>query len=110
RSTWTEGDQRWSLYLNVPRDECDNYNRCSSFGICAMMGKSSMCECLSGFTPKSPQNWSVKDWSQGCVRNENWSCKEKNKDGFIKFQNVKLMPIQTSPEMEVVASYGSVIS
>ncbi|KAI5420096.1 hypothetical protein KIW84_044043 [Lathyrus oleraceus] len=90
RFIWVEENQKWILYLNVPRDECDNYNRCSSFGICAMIGKSSMCECLSGFTPKSPQNWSVKDWSQGCMRNENWRCREKNKDGFIKFQNVKV--------------------
>ncbi|KAK2408443.1 G-type lectin S-receptor serine/threonine-protein kinase [Trifolium repens] len=88
--TWTEGNQTWMVHSHIPRDECDDYNRCSSFGICGMMSKSSMCECLSGFTPKSPRNWNVKDWSQGCVRSENWSCREKNKDGFIKFQNMKV--------------------
>jgi hypothetical protein len=88
--TWTEGNQTWMVHSHIPRDECDNFNRCSSFGICGMMSKSSMCECLSGFTPKSPRNWNVKDWSQGCVRSENWSCREKNKDGFIKFQNMKV--------------------
>ncbi|GAU28733.1 hypothetical protein TSUD_372410 [Trifolium subterraneum] len=88
--TFSEGDQRWKLNLHVPRDECDYYNRCSSFGICSMIGMSSMCKCLTGFIPKSPLSWSLKDWCQGCVRSDNWSCREKNKDGFIKFQNVKL--------------------
>ncbi|KEH19637.1 S-locus lectin kinase family protein [Medicago truncatula] len=90
RLTWSEENQRWMFYLNVPREECDIYNRCSSFGICAMTGKSSMCDCLTGFTPKSPRKWSEKDWSQGCVHNETWRCREKNKDGFIKFQHVKV--------------------
>ncbi|KAJ1441936.1 S-locus glycoprotein domain [Sesbania bispinosa] len=71
--------------LNVPRDDCDNYNRCGSFGICGMSGtKPPVCECLSGFTPQN------RDRSQGCVRSETWRCREKNKDGFIRFQNLKL--------------------
>lgn len=94
RFTWSssteEGNKsiqrwNWKLVLNLPRDGCDYYGHCGPFGNCAIMGKSPVCQCLSGFTPKSPQNW-----SQGCVRSESWRCREKNKDGFIRFKNIKV--------------------
>ncbi|KAJ1435154.1 S-locus glycoprotein domain [Sesbania bispinosa] len=87
RFKWIERNQTWTQYehANIPNDDCDNYKRCGSFGICAMKGESPVCECLKGFAPKSPQNW-----SEGCVRNETWGCKEKNKDGFNQLQNMKL--------------------
>ncbi|XP_061337224.1 G-type lectin S-receptor-like serine/threonine-protein kinase At4g27290 [Gastrolobium bilobum] len=85
RFTWNETNQKWMQYLNVPRDDCDNYKRCGSFGNCKMTDKSPICECLQGFKAKWPQNW-----SEGCVRSETWSCRDKNKDGFTKFNNLKV--------------------
>ncbi|KAI9071352.1 hypothetical protein K1719_046679 [Acacia pycnantha] len=49
-----------------------------------------MCQCLRGYSPKSPKNWDALDWSEGCVRSESWSCKVKNKDGFLKMSGLKL--------------------
>ncbi|RZC09209.1 G-type lectin S-receptor-like serine/threonine-protein kinase [Glycine soja] len=97
RFIWVEESNKWELSLTVPRDGCDGYNHCGSFGYCGSATVSSMCECLRGFEPKSPQNWGAKNWSEGCVPNsKSWRCKEKNKDGFVKFSNMKVPDTNTS--------------
>ncbi|XP_057434733.1 G-type lectin S-receptor-like serine/threonine-protein kinase At4g27290 [Lotus japonicus] len=99
RFTLNEENRRWQPYTSVPRDRCDSYKHCGSFGSCSVVDKSPPppeCECLSGFTPKSPQNWALNNWSQGCLRAEPWSCRERGKDGFTKFQNVKVPDTHTS--------------
>ncbi|KAG5020597.1 hypothetical protein JHK87_016452 [Glycine soja] len=97
RFIWAEESNKWELSLTVPRDGCDGYNHCGSFGYCGSATVSSMCECLRGFEPKSPQNWGAKNWSEGCVPNsKSWRCKEKNKDGFVKFSNMKVPDTNTS--------------
>ncbi|KAF7822807.1 G-type lectin S-receptor-like serine/threonine-protein kinase [Senna tora] len=88
RYTWIGEAKAWRKYSSVPRDYCDSYNLCGSFGSCAM-GQSPVCQCLRGFEPKSAQNWIAMDWSEGCVRSGNWSCGEKDKDGFLRFSNLK---------------------
>ncbi|XP_061336689.1 G-type lectin S-receptor-like serine/threonine-protein kinase At4g27290 [Gastrolobium bilobum] len=89
RYTWIEEAKTWRMYSSTPRDYCDNYNLCGPFGNCAM-GESPVCQCLRGFNPKSPQDWITMDWTQGCVISETWKCKEKDKDGFLKFINMKV--------------------
>ncbi|KAK7405149.1 hypothetical protein VNO78_06347 [Psophocarpus tetragonolobus] len=97
RFIWAEESQKWELYMTVPGEYCDEYNHCGSFGYCAMMGKTPICECLNGFEPKWPQNWVGKNWTQGCVlSSKSWRCKEKNKDGFLLFSNMKVPDTNTS--------------
>ncbi|KAI9079147.1 hypothetical protein K1719_038873 [Acacia pycnantha] len=86
---WKEDDQRWKPWSIFPKDNCDIYNRCGPNGNC-VIGGAPICQCLRGFTPKSPKNWDALDWSEGCVRSESWSCKVKNKDGFLKMSGLKL--------------------
>ncbi|KAI9070825.1 hypothetical protein K1719_047217 [Acacia pycnantha] len=86
---WIEEDQRWKPWSMLPSDDCDIYNYCGPNGNC-VIGGAPMCQCLRGFTPKSPKNWEAMDWSEGCVRSESWSCKVKNKDGFLKMSGLKL--------------------
>ncbi|KAK7312941.1 hypothetical protein VNO77_37209 [Canavalia gladiata] len=88
RYVWIEGAQTWRLYASVPRDNCDYYDLCGPHGNC-VIGNSPVCQCLSGFKPKSPQNWDMMDWSQGCVRNQELSCEDKSRDGFLKFSVLK---------------------
>ncbi|KAK4286017.1 hypothetical protein QN277_002634 [Acacia crassicarpa] len=88
RFIWIEEAQSWRLYASVPRDNCDDYNLCGPYGNC-VMGESPVCQCLSGFEPKSPQNWDMMDWTQGCVRSQQVSCDDKNKGGFNKFNGLK---------------------
>ncbi|KAG4980519.1 hypothetical protein JHK82_033761 [Glycine max] len=52
--------------------------------------KAQGCQCLKGFSPKSPQAWASSDWSQGCVRNKPLSCNGEHKDGFVKFEGLKV--------------------
>ncbi|KAK7405148.1 hypothetical protein VNO78_06346 [Psophocarpus tetragonolobus] len=84
RFIWVEESKKWELSLNVPRDVCDGYNHCGSFGYCTT--GSPKCECLKGFEPKSPQKW-----SEGCVHSKSWRCKEKNEDGFVVVNNMKTL-------------------
>ncbi|KAK7262700.1 hypothetical protein RJT34_30276 [Clitoria ternatea] len=95
RLTWNRDSQTWRMSSQLPSDYCDDYNVCGPFGIC-VIGEAPVCKCLDGFTPKSPQNWSQTNWNQGCVHSETWSCKEKNKDGFSKFSNIKLPDTERS--------------
>ncbi|KAL9160504.1 hypothetical protein ABFS82_08G204600 [Erythranthe guttata] len=76
----------WRLMYEVPGDYCDNYGRCGPNGICRMH-ENPECECLKGFVPKSLNEWSVFDWSGGCVRSAPLDCEKE--DGFLKMEGVK---------------------
>ncbi|KAK7272477.1 hypothetical protein RJT34_29095 [Clitoria ternatea] len=88
RYIWIEEAQNWRIYASVPRDNCDFYNLCGSYGNC-IIGDSPVCQCLTGFKPKSPGNWDMMDWTQGCYLTEQWSCEDKSKNGFVKFSGLK---------------------
>ncbi|KAG5020595.1 hypothetical protein JHK87_016450 [Glycine soja] len=88
RLTWNTDSQMWRVSSELPGDLCDRYNTCGAFGICDL-SEAPVCKCLDGFKPKSPRNWTQMNWNQGCGHNQTWSCREKNKDGFKKFSNVK---------------------
>lgn len=88
RYTWIQEAQSWRLYASVPRDNCDLYNLCGPYGNCNI-GDSPVCNCLKGFKPRSPGNWDMMDWTQGCLINEQWSCEDKSQHGFVKFSGVK---------------------
>ncbi|MED6157126.1 hypothetical protein PIB30_020445 [Stylosanthes scabra] len=89
RIVWVSQDNTWKPFLSFPGDLCDVYNTCGPYGYC-ISNRSPNCECLQGFTPKSPQAWDTIDYSQGCVRSDPWSCKVKDKDGFRKISGLKL--------------------
>ena len=88
RFTWIEEAQEWRKSSGVPTDDCDEYNLCGPFGKC-VISDSPRCQCLPGYKPKSQQNWDAMDWTEGCVRNQTWSCREESKDGFLKLSNMK---------------------
>jgi len=88
RLLYVPESKTWSVYQTTPLDACDYYNVCGTNAQCIIDG-SPMCQCLLGFKPKSPQQWSSMDWTQGCVRSGNWSCGIKNQDGFQKFVGMK---------------------
>ncbi|KAK4605166.1 hypothetical protein RGQ29_013292 [Quercus rubra] len=86
RYTWIETEKVWRVYSSRPRDYCDNYGLCGANGNCALAA-SPVCQCLKAFKPKSPELWSLMEWSQGCVRNEPLNC---HTDGFVEFVDLKL--------------------
>ncbi|KAF5781002.1 putative non-specific serine/threonine protein kinase [Helianthus annuus] len=84
---WVDSIQDWSLYLTPEGDYCDRYVVCKAFGSCNI-DKSSLCECLKGFEPTSPEQWRVAIWSQGCRRTTPLDCGPS--EGFNKYINMKL--------------------
>ncbi|XP_024161141.1 G-type lectin S-receptor-like serine/threonine-protein kinase At4g27290 isoform X2 [Rosa chinensis] len=89
RLTWIAAEQTWRAYASVPRDFCDQYDLCGANANC-IISNNPVCQCLQGFTPKSPEKWNLTDWSLGCTRKKPLSCQESDKDGFVKFTNLKL--------------------
>ncbi|KAI5420087.1 hypothetical protein KIW84_044038 [Lathyrus oleraceus] len=89
RSVWIEDQQIWQVIKSLPKDRCDFYGTCGAYGTCIITG-SQICNCLSGFSPKSPVAWNSSDWTQGCVRNKLLNCTNKLKDGFVKVEGVKV--------------------
>ncbi|XP_057451253.1 receptor-like serine/threonine-protein kinase SD1-8 isoform X2 [Lotus japonicus] len=90
RYVWVEQDQIWRTYRSFPKDKCDTYGLCGAYGKC-IIKRGQMCQCIKGFTPKSPQAWTLTDWSGGCVRDKPLSCNNgTQKDGFIKFGGLKV--------------------
>ncbi|XP_062109352.1 G-type lectin S-receptor-like serine/threonine-protein kinase At4g27290 isoform X2 [Humulus lupulus] len=95
RWIWMEAEKYWKEYYKVPRDQCDYYGQCGANAECIISGNP-ICQCLKGFKPKSPQDWSSMDWSKGCERISPLMCQEKEKDGFMLFSGWKLPDAQNT--------------
>ncbi|KAF3956696.1 hypothetical protein CMV_018207 [Castanea mollissima] len=89
RYIWVSREKKWSRYISMPNDDCDGYNLCGPYGNC-IIGDSPICQCVEGFKHKSPDTWNPDEWSKGCVRNTQLSCKDKDKIGFAKFVGLKM--------------------
>ncbi|KAM5588502.1 receptor-like serine/threonine-protein kinase SD1-8 [Rosa sericea] len=87
RLTWIESSKIWNQYWFAPKDQCDNYSECGPYGVCDA-NASPVCKCMKGFRPKNPSAWSLRDGSDGCERETELEC--GNKDKFMKVENVKL--------------------
>ncbi|XP_073108449.1 receptor-like serine/threonine-protein kinase SD1-8 isoform X1 [Elaeis guineensis] len=88
RSVWLAGNGVWNIFWSAPKDQCDPLSTCGPYGACDP-NNSPICECLQGFTPKSPANWELRDGSDGCVRKTKLDCKNGT-DGFVTVSRVKL--------------------
>ncbi|XVF77733.1 hypothetical protein PTKIN_Ptkin14bG0070600 [Pterospermum kingtungense] len=93
RFVWIDRTQTWFLFVSTLVDNCDNYALCGGYGRCDIAGFP-VCECLEGFLPKFPTDWSVLDWTGGCVRRTKLSC--GSDDGFLKHSGVKLPDTSSS--------------
>ncbi|EXC10163.1 G-type lectin S-receptor-like serine/threonine-protein kinase [Morus notabilis] len=95
RLIWTERNNSWRVFAYVPRDFCDIYGQCGA-NANRVINKNPLCQCLKGFEPKSPENWKLREWSEGCVRDNPLSCQDKDKnkdrdeDDFVKLVGLKL--------------------
>ncbi|XP_057728583.1 G-type lectin S-receptor-like serine/threonine-protein kinase At4g27290 [Arachis stenosperma] len=88
RYIWIQDAKSWRLYASVPRDNCDSYSLCGPNSNC-IIADSPVCQCLTGFEPKSQQSWDMMDWTQGCILTDKLSCNDTSKDGFMKFSGLK---------------------
>ncbi|XP_058090964.1 receptor-like serine/threonine-protein kinase SD1-8 [Magnolia sinica] len=84
--TWIKRSQTWNPYWSSMEDRCDAYAECGAYAACTT--NRVPCECFHGFEPKSPQDWSLRDGSDGCVRQARLECGKGDK--FIKIERAKL--------------------
>ncbi|GMH26907.1 hypothetical protein Nepgr_028750 [Nepenthes gracilis] len=86
RYNWVPNSSVWNLYWSEPEDQCDDYNKCGSFGFCNASALF-VCQCLQGFEPKNQQAWALRVGSDGCERKTKLECQS---DGFQMFENMKV--------------------
>ncbi|KAA8519924.1 hypothetical protein F0562_014166 [Nyssa sinensis] len=83
---WRNNSREWVMMVTLNRYYCDRYGMCGTYGSC--YSDDPNCRCLKRFTPKSPQDWRLVDWSGGCKRRHALNC--SNGDGFVKYTGLKL--------------------
>ncbi|KAJ9566369.1 hypothetical protein OSB04_002335 [Centaurea solstitialis] len=71
---WDDDLNMWDVTWGAPYDPCDVYGVCGAFAICT--NKSPTCECLSGFVPRSKDEWRKENWTKGCMRRSELSCEK----------------------------------
>ncbi|CAN1161112.1 Receptor-like serine/threonine-protein kinase SD1-8 [Linum perenne] len=78
--SWDEGSKSWYLNWQEPRDHCHLFGYCGPFGICNNES-TPLCSCPAEFVPKSEKDWSLGDFSKGCLRKSRLGC--NNDDMFV---------------------------
>ncbi|XP_031276457.1 G-type lectin S-receptor-like serine/threonine-protein kinase At4g27290 [Pistacia vera] len=94
--------KNWWLAYVVPVDRCDNYSLCGANARC-QTNSSHVCSCLEGFVPKSPEGWSLSNWTEGCVRRSPFNCKNGNEfkvDAGLKLPDTSNSSYNTSMSLE----------
>ncbi|WOG85014.1 hypothetical protein DCAR_0104200 [Daucus carota subsp. sativus] len=56
---WNYQNQTWNLFAPGMVTGCDRYGLCGAYGICNI-NSSPVCECLTGFVPKSQPKWTAE--------------------------------------------------
>ncbi|RDX68444.1 G-type lectin S-receptor-like serine/threonine-protein kinase, partial [Mucuna pruriens] len=89
---WTTptSTERVISILTREQDPCENYIFCGANSICNYDGNHATCDCLRGYVPKSPYQWNMSIWSNGCVPRNKSDCKSSYTDGFFKYPHLKL--------------------
>ncbi|KAI3769200.1 hypothetical protein L6452_00300 [Arctium lappa] len=72
---WVEDGKKWQILTALPRDICDTYNICSSYGSCRL-DTSQRCVCLdeTRFVPRDRKSWEIADWYSNVKLPDTESC------------------------------------
>ncbi|KAK9133718.1 hypothetical protein Scep_013246 [Stephania cephalantha] len=84
--TWLDDSKEWNLFWVQPRQQCEVYSLCGPFGVCSESGLP-FCNCMEGFTERSPRDWNLRDTSGGGGETP-LRCGDKR--GFRQMSNVRL--------------------
>ncbi|KAL2327796.1 hypothetical protein Fmac_021223 [Flemingia macrophylla] len=95
-SSWTNQTRTRNFVSTGERDQCENYAVCGSNSICIYDGNHATCECMRGYVPKSPDEWNISYWANGCVSMNKSTCNNSYTDGFFKYTNLKLPDTSSS--------------
>ncbi|KAL7613914.1 hypothetical protein Lser_V15G08612 [Lactuca serriola] len=83
---WNNRSQNWVVYTSGLIDSCVRYGICGPYGSCNI-NRNPPCNCMEGFEPKSPEEWNIADWSNGCKLQSPLDC--KGGDAFRKVTKMK---------------------
>ena len=84
---WDDGVHQWKEQWSAPKYRCDKYGQCGSYSKCNPDNINKFeCMCLTGYEPKSPRDWYLRDGSEGCVRKQSMC---GNGEGFVKVKRMK---------------------
>ncbi|GKA02759.1 G-type lectin S-receptor-like serine/threonine-protein kinase [Tanacetum coccineum] len=90
--TWSESTKEWNIIWAQPETQCQVYALCGDFRTCQRTGLS-LCNCLTGFKPRSQSDWNISDFSGGCVRTTELVCgRNEENPGFLKIKVTNLPP------------------
>ncbi|KAL5147521.1 G-type lectin S-receptor-like serine/threonine-protein kinase [Glycine soja] len=94
--SWTNQTSTPQVVQNGEKDQCENYAFCGANSICIYDDNYLTCECLRGYVPKSPDEWNIRIWFDGCIRRNKSDCKISYTDGFLKYSHLKLPDTSSS--------------
>ncbi|TQE01503.1 hypothetical protein C1H46_012866 [Malus baccata] len=98
--SWQDQQHQWVSLWSAPLDACDSYGKCGQFGNCNPYTNSGFnCTCYPGYEPTSPQDWDLRDGTDGCKRPQDSLSMCRNGEGFVKMKNVKV-PDTSSIKLE----------
>nr|KYP43257.1 Putative serine/threonine-protein kinase receptor [Cajanus cajan] len=86
---WTTQTSTRPVLSTQEQDQCENYAFCGDNSICNYDGNHPTCECLRSYVPKSPDQWNMSIWINGCVPRNKSSCNNSYTDGFFKYSHMK---------------------
>ncbi|KAI4988745.1 hypothetical protein ZWY2020_036062 [Hordeum vulgare] len=84
---WNESLQRWQQFYTQPMDPCSVQAACGPFTICTNNNTNLLCDCMKGFSFKSPGEWDLDNPAGGCMRNNPLDC---TADKFLPVPGVTL--------------------
>ncbi|KAH6779902.1 receptor-like protein kinase 4 [Perilla frutescens var. hirtella] len=76
--TWSQQSEVWNSFWSQPDNICRVYALCGNLGLCNG-NPLSPCQCLNGFRPVNSVSWSKDDFSEGCLREGDATCRENDK-------------------------------
>ncbi|KAJ8617854.1 hypothetical protein MRB53_014040 [Persea americana] len=96
--SWLDQAKQWNLFWSQPRAQCEVFSLCGSFGMCNEKTVP-FCGCVLGFEPRSPKEWSLSDWSGGCVRRTRLHCEKYSSANGVadKFLQMSFMLFPGNP-------------
>ncbi|GKE71766.1 G-type lectin S-receptor-like serine/threonine-protein kinase [Tanacetum coccineum] len=91
-SSYDPSTKEWNIIWSQPETQCQVYALCGDFGTCKRTGLP-LCNCLTGFKPRSQSDWNISDFSGGCVRTTELVCgRNEEQPGFLKINVTNLPP------------------
>jgi hypothetical protein len=81
--TGSDISEDWIAFNGHPGAQCDVYAFCGSFTICRV-DMIPFCNCMKGFSIRSPVDWEHVDQTEGCHRNITLKCGGNQSVGGVK--------------------------